>query len=168
MGLVGVLLVKMTNLSLLLLLALLSSLDGLVRDCTGDEECVLASNCTQYTEDSEDLGFLDVNSEEYDEIQKGLDDQICAVNKRTGKEKVCCRNELELDDLETSGGTRPITTGSFGGSAPLPTNSSFSVCSPIYHCKKKNRAGRNFCCRPHTKRSSRKRTCSGAKRCYAL
>merc|ERR1711973_545064 len=134
----GELLLRMTNLSLLLLAALLSSLEGLVRECTGDEECVLASNCTQYTEDSEDLGFLDVNSEEYDEIEKGLNDQICAVNKRTLKEKVCCRNELELDDLETSGsgGTRPITTGSFGGIEDIETNSTFDKCSPIYPCKK--------------------------------
>merc|ERR1711973_854776 len=98
----GELLLRMTNLSLLLLPALLSSLEGLVRECTGDEECVLASNCTQYNEDSEDLGFLPVDSEDYDEIAKGLDDQICAVNRRTGEEKVCCRNEVELDDVETS------------------------------------------------------------------
>merc|ERR1711973_419848 len=132
----GELLLRMTNLSLLLLAALLSSLEGLVRECTGDEECVLASNCTQYTEDIEDLGFLNVNSEEYDEISKGLDDQICAVNRSTGEEKVCCRNEVELD---------------------LETDSVFSGCAPIYRCKKRNRAGRNFCCRPHTKRGSKKR-----------
>ena len=76
------------------------------------EECVLASNCTQYTEDSEDLGvviynfvakitdnfsgFLPVNSEAYDVMEKGLDEQICAINKRTGEEKVCCKEEVEL------------------------------------------------------------------------
>merc|ERR1719300_436372 len=97
----------MTNLSLLLLPVLLSGLEGQVRDCTGDEECVLASNCTQYTEDSECLGFLPVDSEDYDKIVKGLDDQICAVNSATGEEKVCCRNEVERRCPTVGGGTRP-------------------------------------------------------------
>ena len=38
-------------------------------------------------------GFYPVNSEDYNEIEARLDDQICAVNRRTGEEKVCCTSE---------------------------------------------------------------------------
>ena len=62
---------------------------------------------------------------------KGLDDQICAVNSTTGEEKVCCRNEVELDDLETSGGTRLNTTTANGGLKDIDTNSPFDECSPM-------------------------------------
>merc|ERR1711988_105459 len=144
----------MTNLSLLLLPVLLSGLEALGRNCTGDEECVLASNCTQYTEDSECLGFLPVDSEDYDKIVKGLDDQICAVNSTTGEEKVCCRNEVER--------RRPTPKEKERKEAFA------SPCLSSYRCKKINRTGRKFCCRPNMKSSSGKITCSGVRRCYAL
>ena len=60
-----------------------------------------------------------------------MDDQVCAVNTSTGEEKVCCRIEVELDDLETSGGTRIPGTTATGGSKDLEFDSVFDECSPM-------------------------------------
>ena len=60
-----------------------------------------------------------------------MDDQICAVVKRTGEEKVCCRNEQEVDDLETSGGTRLEDNTAAGGIINLQTDSVFDKCSSM-------------------------------------
>jgi len=160
-----VLIVTMLNFPLIILSVLLSGVVA-VRDCNKDEECVLASNCIQYTEDSEDLGFYAVNSPEYNDILMGLDEQICATNRRTGEEKVCCRRE-DLDDQKTSGGTRLTNTSSLGGTSKIETRTKFGSC-PSTLCKRESRAGREFCCLPYIKKSTGKMTCKGARRCYAL
>jgi len=156
----------MLNFPLIIFPVLLSGLVA-ARDCNKDEECVLASNCTQYTEDSEDLGFLPVNSEAYDVMEKGLDEQICAINKRTGEEKVCCKEEVELDEQEVSGGSRLEEASAGGGTIAIDGTTIFNSCSSRYSCQKRNKAGRKFCCRPHIKRGSGDQTCRGARRCYA-
>ena len=42
------------------------------------------------------LGFLPVNSKDYDQIEKGLQDQICVdLTTTEEEEKVCCRTDEE-------------------------------------------------------------------------
>ena len=62
-----------------------------------------------------------------------MDDQICAVVRRTGEEKVCCRNEVDLDDLETStaNGDHLTDTSSIGGNSNIDSDSVFKKCSSI-------------------------------------
>ena len=60
-----------------------------------------------------------------------MDEQICAVLRSTGEEKVCCRDEVELDEQETSGGTRINGTTSIGGITDIETDSAFSKCSSM-------------------------------------
>ena len=67
-----------------------------------------------------------------------MDDQICAVNRRTGEEKVCCRNEVDLDEQETSGGHRVTVNGVhltdtsiIGGIRNIDSDSVFKKCSSM-------------------------------------
>ena len=106
--------------------------------------CVPASNCTQYQEDSQDLGisnvlsiviitgdllgFLPVNSMDYDQIEKGLQDQICVdLTTTEEEEKVCCRTDE--GEEETSGGTRLTDLTALAANGDLDTGSIYSCSS---------------------------------------
>merc|ERR1712018_856568 len=85
---------------------------GDCRDCNSDEECIPATSCKQYAEDSDRLGFIPSGSKR-EEISSKLDSQICVPFSRGGQEKVCCKTEdkeFKINSGRTVDVNKPPTT----------------------------------------------------------
>lgn len=92
-----------SNMKLLFLLIFLSTVDC-IRDCYSNEECILASSCAQYTEDSGSIALLSSSSVKYRRTAEKLDAQICEESWNQ-EEKVCCKKDEDFMRFKINNGT---------------------------------------------------------------